>query len=110
MAHKMLLPMAKMGRPVFSREELIEKLSKFGTLDEVTQVVDSVLAIPEEEFRQQVESLHRAHDAAEAAMQAAEGRGIRVPGAAGEAGFDDADRMAESQMLAALGDSKEGLQ
>ena len=103
MAHKMLKCLAFMGRvSVDSQERLIHQLRRFGTPEEVTAAVREAYAMPEEELRAALNRMSEASEAAEQRTANGTGVGVLIPGAAGERGFDDADRIAQSIMLAAL--------
>jgi hypothetical protein len=56
MADKMLKTFAKMGRASgLTRDELITKLAKFGTPEEVTSAVDEVMTMSDEHIKECVD-------------------------------------------------------
>ena len=56
MADKMMKTFAKMGRASgLTRDELITKLAKFGTPEEVTSAVDEVMAMSDEHLKEYID-------------------------------------------------------
>lgn len=99
-AHKMLKSFAKMGKAAgLTRDELVVKLTTFGTPEEVRLVVDEVMATPMGNIVNSMCKMRVALDAA----KLSEKTGVAVD----NQGFDEADRMTESIILAALDDDAE---